>query len=84
MMEWSVLVEGPQLLLVPFVFEREGDELSEQAVHLQWWLKVLACDSEQSGGRYDVLERDNAVRCPASQSAPGARCEEGSEIQEPK
>ena len=28
-------VERPRLLLVSFVFEREGDELSEQAVHLQ-------------------------------------------------
>lgn len=77
MREWSVLVERPRLLLVSFVFEREADELSERAVHLQWWLRVLACDSEQSSGHYAVPERDDAVRRPAGQSARGARCEDG-------
>ena len=39
MVEWAVLVERPGLPLVSFVFGRKGDELSEQAVHLQRWLK---------------------------------------------
>ena len=39
MVEWTVLVERPGLPLVSFVFGRKGDEVSEQAVHLQWWLK---------------------------------------------